>query len=50
MRCLGRQIDPAFRENYCGQKRVKKSFPCGDCDLNSESTEGKAYIKKGTFR
>ena len=33
MKCKGREIHPLFRENYCGQKRVKKSFPCSDCDL-----------------
>ena len=36
-RCLGREIDPTFRENYCGKKRFtpKDGFPCEICDLNS---------------
>ena len=33
MKCKGRLIHPEFRENFCGQKRVKKSFPCLACDL-----------------
>jgi len=33
MKCKGRLIHPRFRENFCGQKRVKKSFPCTVCDL-----------------
>jgi hypothetical protein len=39
MRCLGREIHPDFRENYCGKKRIGKGFPCDDCDLNSDNKE-----------
>jgi hypothetical protein len=36
MRCVGRDIHPKFRENYCSQKRVHKGFPCDGCDLKED--------------
>ena len=37
-KCLGREIHPQFRENFCDQKRFHpKSFPCDICDLNSDN-------------
>lgn len=37
--CEGKYIDPQFRENYCGQTRVHKHFPCLDCDLRIDLKE-----------
>jgi hypothetical protein len=31
--CKGRSIHPEFRENFCGQKRVARGFPCCVCNL-----------------
>jgi hypothetical protein len=45
-RCLGREIDSAFREAFCGRKRLRKGFPCDECDLNSDTPEGKELLKK----
>lgn len=36
MKCKGRDIDPDFRENYCGQKRVVKGFPCCICEFQEK--------------
>lgn len=46
MRCLGREIHPDFRSNYCGIKRIKKTFPCDECDLNADTPEGKELLQK----
>lgn len=31
LRCRGDDIHPKFRESFCGQKRVKRGFPCCAC-------------------
>jgi len=46
-KCLGREVHPEFRENYCGQKRFHpKSFPCDICDLNSDNEKKKETEEK----
>jgi hypothetical protein len=39
LRCKGRDIDSRFRENYCGQTRISRSFPCCLCDLLEKGEE-----------
>ena len=46
LKCKGRDIDPEFRENYCGQKRVSRGFPCCACDLLEKG--GKRVLFCGT--
>ena len=46
MRCKGIDIDPEFRENFCGMKRITPTkFPCSDCDLLDKRSHSKEIAK-----
>jgi len=39
-RCAGKDVDPDFRENYCGRKRADfRVFPCVVCDFKKEASD-----------